>query len=182
MVASDRDAADSGRPWILLDAPGVPSMSGSPVYRRISESQKSSQAERPRHVTGVRGTLDHGVPGFAVVEKGVRLELLGVYAGAVGDEELEKLRLGRAFPIDLVEALLRRRERGSNPFPPFSDALTVERQRRHVRGELISDPRRALFGSQRLFREGQLSEPMPLCAPGMMSRRGTLMIGPLSAR
>jgi hypothetical protein len=31
MVASDWDAADGGRPWILLDAPGVPGMSGSPA-------------------------------------------------------------------------------------------------------------------------------------------------------
>ena len=65
-------------------------MSGSPVYRRIPDS--------------LRGA--------------VSLELLGVYAGAVGDEALETLRLGRVFPIDLVEGLLRCHERGSNPFPP----------------------------------------------------------------
>jgi hypothetical protein len=56
MVASDRDAADGGRPWILLDAPGVPGMSGSPVYRRISESPQT-EAERRRHATGVRRNL-----------------------------------------------------------------------------------------------------------------------------
>jgi hypothetical protein len=117
MVASDWDAADGGRPWILLDAPGVPGMSGSPVYRRISESSQT-EAERRRHVTGVRQTLDHGAAGLAGVEKGVSLELLGVYAGAVGERALEDLRLGRAFPIDLVEDLLRRCQRGRNPFPP----------------------------------------------------------------
>jgi hypothetical protein len=40
------------------------------------------------------------------------------YAGAVGEMALEDLRLGRAFPIGLVEDLLRRGEQGSNPFPP----------------------------------------------------------------
>jgi hypothetical protein len=49
---------------------------------------------------------------------GVSLELLGLYAGAVGERSLEDLRLGRAFPINLVEDLLRQRERGRNPFPP----------------------------------------------------------------
>jgi hypothetical protein len=117
MVASDREAPVGGRPWILLDAPGVPGMSGSPVYRRISESPQT-EAERRRLATGVRRTLDHGAAGLAGVEKGVSLELLGVYAGSVGEKTLEDLRLGRAFPIDLVEVLLRRRERGSNPFPP----------------------------------------------------------------
>jgi hypothetical protein len=95
MVASDQDSVEDGRPWILLDAPGVPGMSGSPVYRRITEN-----------------------PSLAGDKKGVRLELLGVYAGAVGQKALADLRLGRAFPIALVENLLRRRERGNNPFPP----------------------------------------------------------------
>ena len=51
MVASDRDAADGERPWILLDAPGVPGMSGSPVYRRISESPQTETGRRT-HMTG----------------------------------------------------------------------------------------------------------------------------------
>jgi hypothetical protein len=117
MVASDRDTADGGRPWVLLDAPGVPGMSGSPVYRRISETPETEAARR-RHMTGVCRTVDHGAAGLAGVEKRMSLELLGVYAGAVGERALEDLRFGRAFPIDLVEDLLRRRERGSNPFPP----------------------------------------------------------------
>jgi hypothetical protein len=90
IVASDRDDSEGGTPWILLDAPGVPGMSGSPVYRRLS--------------------------GF---DSGFSLELVGVYAGAVGNTALEEMRLGRAFPIGLVEDLLRRQERGNNPFPPI---------------------------------------------------------------
>jgi hypothetical protein len=49
----------------------------------------------------------------------VKLELAGVYAGAVGNKDLEKLRLGRVFPVDLVENILRRGQRGFNPFPPM---------------------------------------------------------------
>jgi hypothetical protein len=90
MVASEREAAGERRPWILIDAPGAPGMSGSPVYRRMLDPLQSE----------------------------VSLELLGVYAGAVGNEALETLRLGRVFPIDLVEGLLRCHKQGSNPFPP----------------------------------------------------------------
>lgn len=103
MVASDRDTAEAGNPWILLDAPGVPGMSGSPVYRRASRPL-GTEGSYPRHSV-VRGN-------------GVGLELLGVYAGAVGETRLEELRLGRVFPIELVEDLLRRGERGRNPYPP----------------------------------------------------------------
>lgn len=95
MVASDQDTIEGGTPWILLDAPGVPGMSGSPVYRRVAED------------VSLAGDKKRG-----------RLELLGVYAGAVGHKALKDLRLGRAFPIALVENLLRRHERGNNPFPP----------------------------------------------------------------
>jgi hypothetical protein len=111
IVASDWGGAEGDKPWILLDAPGVPGMSGSPVYRRISP-QTESQRQGPS--TGFR----RNATGLAGVEKRLGLELLGVYAGAVGEKALEALRLGRAFPIGLVEELLHRRERGSNPFPP----------------------------------------------------------------
>ncbi|WP_157787964.1 S1 family peptidase [Bradyrhizobium elkanii] len=108
MVASDRDTAENGNPWILLDAPGVPGMSGSPVYRRVNRPSKAGIERGPANA--VLHVPDR--------EKGVSLELLGVYAGAVGDKRLEELRLGRVFPIELVEDLLRRRERGRNPYPP----------------------------------------------------------------
>lgn len=117
MVASDRDISDGGVPWILLDAPGVPGMSGAPVYRRIIGSTRV-QNERGALPTGVCRPPNGDAAGSARVEKGVSLELLGVYAGAVGKSALEELRLGRMFPIDLVEDLLRRHERGHNPFPP----------------------------------------------------------------
>jgi hypothetical protein len=48
----------------------------------------------------------------------MKLELAGVYAGSVGNKDLEKLQLGRVFPIDLVEGILRSGHRGINPFPP----------------------------------------------------------------
>lgn len=103
MVASDQDSAKGGNPWILVDAPGVPGMSGSPVYRRTNP-RSNVRTERQ----GSRTDLGNGVS----------LELLGVYAGAVGEKRLEELRLGRVFPIELVEDLLRRPECGRNPFPP----------------------------------------------------------------
>lgn len=107
MVASGRDNAE-GRPWILVDAPGVPGMSGAPVYYRTIVS---AQIGGDRHSSG-----EHVASGRA--KDRVKLELVGVYAGAVGEKALEELRLGRVFPIDLVEGALCRRERGLNPFPP----------------------------------------------------------------
>jgi hypothetical protein len=94
MIATERDEP-MGHPWILVDAPGVPGMSGSPVYLRIGSPQMGSAS-----------------PGA------VGLELFGVYAGAVGDPRLETLRLGRVFPIGLVEKILKHGRRGHNPFPP----------------------------------------------------------------
>jgi hypothetical protein len=54
----------------------------------------------------------------APVGQEVELELLAIYAGAVGERILETLRLGRAFPVSFVEQLLSSGERGHNPFPP----------------------------------------------------------------
>jgi S1-C subfamily serine protease len=106
MVASDQDPGANGRPWILVDAPGEPGMSGSPVYRRFVETSPTN-----------------GSQGGATTAVG--LELMGVYAGAVGDRKLENLRLGRVFPIALVENLLQRSERGHNPFPPEFSLLAT---------------------------------------------------------
>jgi hypothetical protein len=91
MVATDPSPLGAQRPWLLVDAPGMPGMSGSPVYRRTEELSAG------------------GAPG---------LELFGVYAGASGDNRLETLRLGRVFPIRLIEDIIRHKEPGRNPFPP----------------------------------------------------------------
>jgi Trypsin-like peptidase domain len=96
-VASDYEDFDEKPPWILVDAPGTPGMSGSPVYRRVPSY---AQLNRERD------------------EAQLNLELIGVYAGATGDKKLETLRLGRVFPIGLVENLLSQGGRGDNPFPP----------------------------------------------------------------
>jgi hypothetical protein len=100
MIASEPGSLASGRPWILLDAPGVPGMSGSPVYRRSTGSMPSL-----------------GEPLMPVGQE-VELELLAIYAGAIGERSLQELRLGRAFPVSFVERLLSSGERGHNPFPP----------------------------------------------------------------
>ncbi|MGJ5187592.1 S1 family peptidase [Bradyrhizobium sp. HKCCYLRH1034] len=106
MVASGRDTSVERRPWILVDTPGTPGMSGSPVYNRtllISERETS------------RG----GDTSSQAAER-MKLELAGVYAGSVGNKDLERLQLGRVFPIGLVEDILRRGQRGINPFPPMN--------------------------------------------------------------
>jgi len=104
MVSSGQDTSAERRPWILVDTAGTPGMSGSPVYNRTFRTSERK---------AFRGN-------YAVSEAGERitLELSGVYAGSVGNKDLEKLQLGRVFPIDLVECILRGRKRGVNPFPP----------------------------------------------------------------
>ena|ERR1700704_438818 len=117
MVASD--SAGASERSVLLDAPGVPGMSRSPVYHRaIRSSQPFARPERYGYKTGAFGTVRPNKGDLVAIEKEVSLELLRVYAGATGDRALETLRLGRMFPINLVEDLLRRCERGHNPFPP----------------------------------------------------------------
>lgn len=100
MIASEPGSPASERPWILLDAPGVPGMSGSPVYRRLTRGMPP--ADEPLMPAGQE----------------VELELLAIYAGAVGEKSLEALRLGRAFPVSFVEQMLSSGKRGHNPFPP----------------------------------------------------------------
>lgn len=100
MIASEPGSLASARPWILLDAPGEPGMSGSPVYRRST--------------TNVPSVTEPHMP----FDQEFKLELLAIYAGAVGEKSLEALRLGRAFSVSFVEELLRSGKRGRNPFPP----------------------------------------------------------------
>jgi hypothetical protein len=108
MVASGQDTSAERRPWILVDTPGTPGMSGSPVYNRtlLASERQTSRGSDTSSQTAKR----------------IMLELAGVYAGSVGNQDLEKLRLGRIFPIDLVEGILRRGQRGINPFPPKNSA------------------------------------------------------------
>jgi len=93
MVANGQDTSAERRPWILVDTPGTPGMSGSPVYNRTFLTSETRES---------RG----GGPS-SQVEGQMKLELAGVYDGAVGNKDLEKLQLGRIFPIDLVEGILR---------------------------------------------------------------------------
>jgi hypothetical protein len=104
MVASGADTSTERRPWILVDTPGTPGMSGSPVYNRtfLTSEELETRGSGASNQTAER----------------MKLELAGVYAGSVGNKDLEKLQLGRVFPIDLVEGILRSGHRGINPFPP----------------------------------------------------------------
>lgn len=110
MVASSRDTSAERRPWFLVDTPGTPGMSGSPVYNRTWLTER--QAFRGSDTIGR-------------AEERMKLELAGVYAGSVGDKDLEKLQLGRVFPIDLVEDIIRRDQQGVNPFPPMTSSTAA---------------------------------------------------------
>jgi hypothetical protein len=84
MVASD--SAGASERSVLLDAPGVPGMSRSPVYHRaIRSSQPFARPERYGYKTGAFGTVRPNKGDLVAIEKEVSLELLRVYAGATGD-------------------------------------------------------------------------------------------------
>jgi hypothetical protein len=85
MVASGQDNSVERRPWILVDTPGTLGMSGSPAYNRTF---LASEARDPRGNGGSSRSTDR-----------VKLELAGVYAGALGNKDIERLRLGGSNPF-----------------------------------------------------------------------------------
>ena len=122
MIATEPAYVAVGAPQILLDTPGAPGMSGSPVYRSgrgfavsRDETELISAAER-----GDISALDTvmGLSVESMRDEVVTLEFIGVYAGATGDKDLERLNLGRMFVAGFVDQLLSKGEPGNNPFPP----------------------------------------------------------------
>lgn len=116
MIASEPRYLTSDHPFFLIDTPGVPGMSGSPIYR-ISRGfvlprplEGNTASEKIMSVD-----LDHAVHDATI------LSFVGVYLGSTGAKaakELDRLNLGRAHLAGFLNALIDDPEAGFNPFPP----------------------------------------------------------------
>jgi len=118
MIATEPAYLAMGGP----QTPGAPGMSGSPVYRSGSgfavnrdEAELFSKAERGE-VSALNAVM--GLSVESMRHESVTLEFIGVYAGATGDKNLERLNLGRMFVAGFVDQLVTKGEPGNNPFPP----------------------------------------------------------------
>ncbi|MCK1493478.1 trypsin-like peptidase domain-containing protein [Bradyrhizobium sp. 180] len=120
MLATEPAYTVLGTPTILLDMPGHPGMSGSPVYRsgrgfRVTRAQKEA-IEAARTDSALKA-LDMLSPDI-LSDTTVALELIGIYAGATGNRTMDKLNLGRMFMASLIELTIEKGQPGQNPFPP----------------------------------------------------------------
>jgi len=122
-VASEPGYLVMGVPQVLIDAAGVPGMSGSPIYRvrrgvsapiRGDLSATNANAE----VSPIDRILM--MDPTKMVETNI-LEFIGVYAGSTGCRDLDRLSLGRMFTAPLLDLLVREKQPGRNPFPPDLD-------------------------------------------------------------
>lgn len=121
MISSEPRFLTNERLYAYLDTPGRPGMSGSPVYFLRRGFQAT--ADEVSALNQASGILEK----LTVIEAiGSRffmpvptLEFAGIYSGSYGDGHLDRLSLGRFWPVGLVGDIERDLRPGKNPFPPF---------------------------------------------------------------
>lgn len=121
MVATEPAYTTFGQIQTLLDTPGTPGMSGSPVYRLssgVSFAKDQYKQFREAQATGKTGLELIRALDFSSMAPGRVLSLVGVYAGSTCSPGLEKLSLGRMMFAATIDMLTMQGEPGMNPFPP----------------------------------------------------------------
>lgn len=126
MVASEPAYAIDGKPFAYLDTPGRPGMSGSPVYA-ISDSILVSNDVHHMFAEADAGRISaldviSNIDFDAISDPKNRtkgLEFLGVYAGSLGDQSLDRLNLGRFWPNAILRDIVRDCRNGENPVKPI---------------------------------------------------------------
>jgi hypothetical protein len=124
MVASEPGYTVLGQVQTLLDTPGNPGMSGSPVYR-VSPGMAVTTEEHALFKAAERGERDllEVLSEFNPTNRGTlpMLSLVGVYVGTTGKAGLERLSLGRMMLASCIDLVTVKGEPGHNPFPPIVD-------------------------------------------------------------
>ncbi|WP_144241540.1 S1 family peptidase [Janthinobacterium agaricidamnosum] len=121
MIASEPAYPVFGQIQTLLDTPGTPGMSGSPVYRispgaSVSRSQYEKIKEFKKD-----GKIDLDFFekfDFTRIQSCLVLNLVGVYAGSTGKPGLDRLSLGRMILASNIDLMIMKGKPGINPFPP----------------------------------------------------------------
>ncbi|WP_421329853.1 S1 family peptidase [Aeromonas veronii] len=116
-IASEPSILIDGVPKMFIDSPGLPGMSGSPIYK-ISKgvSLPGETVDAIKNFTDFR-KIDIGqiqnAPETSV------LSFVGIYSGSLGNGSLEKMRLGFAWHAALVDIMFTKPRNGTNPYPPI---------------------------------------------------------------
>lgn len=121
LVSSEPAYLSGGKLQVLLDSPGRPGMSGSPVFLNSTgfsvTGEQIEMMEAKDH-----GKLLDSLTMEQMQDRTVVLEFVGIYAGTYGEPALRDLNLGRMIPGVLLDAMLdretRKVRRGTNPYPP----------------------------------------------------------------
>jgi hypothetical protein len=120
MVSSEPSLPLEGRRCVFLDMPGRPGMSGSPVYF----VGPGFRVTREEGAALYSGDLDRmmsaflSIPSERMADSVQVLEFVGVYSGSYGDENLDRLNLGRFWPAYHLKEIGTSPRRGRNPCPP----------------------------------------------------------------
>jgi hypothetical protein len=116
MIGSEPGYLINDNPYFLIDAPSVPGMSGSPIYK-IGRGMTLHRA--PEGNTALEQIMSMDL---TKAEQDVTvLSFVGIYAGSTGAKEASKLNhlnLGRAHLVGLLNGLIDAPQDGFNPFPP----------------------------------------------------------------
>jgi len=123
MISSEPNYTVFGQLQVLVDTPGMPGMSGSPVFTLSSGIEVTKkQYDAIKSLNRGIGSAVEVLSDFGEVsgEPVPCLTFAGIYAGATGKgmAGLEKLALGRIMLAPMVETVIRDGQPGSNPFPP----------------------------------------------------------------
>jgi len=120
MIASEPGYKTLQKWQCLLDAPGRPGMSGSPVFfmsegaqlrRELGEIRAAGRA-----LDFIRAFKPQDITDLA--DGTYLLQFAGVYTGSYGDQSLDRLNLGRMLFSSLVDELMEKGEPGENPYAP----------------------------------------------------------------
>jgi hypothetical protein len=123
MLASEPRYLTFGLPQMLIDTPGVPGMSGSPVFRSsdafLASRQTFEAFEALERGEISSGALIDALNPEEMSQRTVGLSFVGIYAGSTGNTNADRLNLGRMFSASTIDLLVSQGQVGSNPYPPF---------------------------------------------------------------
>lgn len=122
-IASEPMIAIGGMPKFYLDTPGRPGMSGSPVFRLSSGALLT-----PEENSAIKNAVKSGssleviaaMPDLADRHQRVILQLIGIYSGSLGDQQLNSMRLGVVWHASCINYLFTNPLSGNNPYPPIA--------------------------------------------------------------
>ncbi|MFM5866122.1 MULTISPECIES: S1 family peptidase [Aeromonas] len=116
-IASEPSILIDGAPKMFIDSPGLPGMSGSPIYmvsKGVNLPAKSIDILKSQG-----GIRDFDMSEFLSAPETCVLNFVGIYSGSLGDGAFEKMRLGIAWHRFIVDLLFNKPRKGVNPYPPL---------------------------------------------------------------